>query len=1033
MGDEKQYIFRIVSETQGIQKSIQDMKQLEAQATKTASNLQRTIIAPSGRSATEEIARRTPGFAQTAEQKRMLQGISSPKIIMPTGVIGGGARKEEFTGVAESLEKVEKSTSKARTGFQDLTEEFNRSRKHTKDLGKETKGLDMDLGKLALRAAVTIPIWLALRSAFMGVLTTITSGAKSIVDMDRELARIRTVTDDVTDMTGFLDELGTTARRMSTETGASVEDILHAFYGFKDAGLSTEVAMEGMKVSVKGSIALFGDLKETAKTLTDIYVLMGDKIEGARTPQERMERIMSSIAVLQKTNKFELNEYIEGLKSFAASAASSNLTLDQMTFMLAKTSNFMQRGSTGGTQLARAFKELSINAQKSGLLLGKAINLDNVDKFDLMLSMMEELNTRFTQGKDISQELFDIFGIRAEKSVAAFVVRFKDVVKEWKNFENLSPERRMEILNDQFNTATLTIERQVQRLQKIREQMGANFLAGIIGIDLTNTKDAAEGLKLINDRLNDMIPTLNAVGSAIRPLLLLLSTLVALREAKVFLNFLKKTPVTAGVVGGAILGGTILSKLEEERKASKKTSQSDQYKAYLASGGKMGPGLYRENLTFGNKKDIAGIELEPIKIIKKATEDTQKIIKETRNTEEDITGFYDYQSMMLERGKILGQDQLDIERRRLDLIIQSTDITEKDKTVHEQKLKIIQLENEEVIKYSQNIQTSLSSSLKDIMSGKGGNIFTAFNTAIVDNYRNTMSEGVSSIIMSTGIGEMFGGAMSKLKGQLGGVRGMIEAAHETVYGQIVRGHRDGLSGTKAILPGVSGTASSSTIAGALSTTGGFWAGYTGAGYQPVAGNNRNVWVPASNYGQRGYKQSSLGSYQRGQMALGGAQSALTGYSAYQSASQGGLGVGGSIASGLLAAGGSFAGVMSGIAMASGTAATATSAATTGTASVLGLSMGPVGWAMMGVGLMIAAMIPSLLGGEEKTSTETKTTENKISSRIDVTNKNLEIINRNLIGLRTDIRTYILPSSAYFSSKTSLDEEFSIASRMASIE
>ena len=53
-----------------------------------------------------------------------------------------------------------------------------------------------------------------------------------------------------------------------------------------------------------------------------------------------------------------------------------------------------------------------------------------------MLKVMEELNIRFTQGKDISKELFDIFGIRAEKSVAAFVVRFKDVISQWKEFSN---------------------------------------------------------------------------------------------------------------------------------------------------------------------------------------------------------------------------------------------------------------------------------------------------------------------------------------------------------------------------------------------------------------------------------------------------------------------------------------------------------------------------------------------------------------------------------------------------------------------
>jgi hypothetical protein len=108
-------------------------------------------------------------------------------------------------------------------------------------------------------------------------------------------------------------------------------------------------------------------------------------------------------------------------------------------------------------------------------------------------------------------------------------------------------------------------------------------------------------------------------------------------------------------------------------------------------------------------------------------------------------------------------------------------------------------------------------------------------------------------------------------------------------------------------------------------------------------------------------------------------------------------------------------------------ATGIGGASAGMASVLGLTMGPVGWAMLGVGLALAAMIPGLMGGAgEQFSSQTATNESRISSKIDITNKNLEVINRNLIALKNSVETYILPSSAYFSTKSNtLEDQWSL--------
>jgi hypothetical protein len=92
-------------------------------------------------------------------------------------------------------------------------------------------------------------------------------------------------------------------------------------------------------------------------------------------------------------------------------------------------------------------------------------------------------------------------------------------------------------------------------------------------------------------------------------------------------------------------------------------------------------------------------------------------------------------------------------------------------------------------------------------------------------------------------------------------------------------------------------------------------------------------------------------------------------------------------------------------------------------------MGVLGAAMplLGVALMIGAMF---MKGPKSTSTQTQTSETKVGSKIDISNKRLELINKNLVALKNTMETYALSNSAYFSEKGNgnIDAEFALSTR-----
>ena len=348
-------------------------------------------------------------------------------------------------------------------------------------------------------------------------------------------------------------------------------------------------------------------------------------------------------------------------------------------------------------------------------------------------------------------------------------------------------------------------------------------------------------------------------------------------------------------------------------------------------------------------------------------------------------------------------------------------------------LKILELQSAIIVEqYAQveKIASSLASTfqggLEDFFKGTSNfeSIFTNLGKAMSDSFISQVSAGLTeSLFNFTGMGDIFGISMTQVKGMLGGLGGKIEAAHSTVYDFIVRGHKDGIAQAQAMA-----AAGGGAYRGEY-PTGTYYPGAGGDLYGPRVGGETPVFGmqggPLSTYASGG---SVLGqslktpktSGPTGMQKMGYASGAmLTAYSLAQSARTGGGGMG--------AAGGIASGVGS-LAMGAGSAA---AAGVFGAGAMAGGLMG-MGALIPGIGLalMAAGLIMTFIASSKKssqTSVETRVAENRVASKIDVSNKQLEIVNRNLVALRADVKTYILPASAYFSTKRNLEDEFALSS------
>jgi TP901 family phage tail tape measure protein len=934
--------------------------------------------------------------------------------------------------------------------------------------------------KLAMRAIQVIPIWMALRAAYSSVINTVQQGVQNMVEFDKALARAKTVVKGVTDVSDFMKTLAANVRSLVQETGVSAADATEAFYRFGSTGLDAATSLAGMNTAIKMSIALMGDSTETARILADLYVLLGDSITSVNTPQEKMNYLASTIALLWRDNTFELNEFTEGLKNFAATASNFNLSVEQMMGLLAATHTLMQRGGAGGTQLSRVFIQLAQNTKVIGRYLE-----DDADAlirtrgyFEVFSMVVEKMNRELQQGIPIMDEVVDIFDIRASKAVAGFAKQWDLVTKQLRT-ASLAPAEKQKQFDDLLNTAIDTVDRQIKIMGQLRNQTVEAF-----AMSITGAGDFLEALKRINGFLrNNLIPTSMYFGITFRR---------AVEEVKGLFNFNKKVSFQDvlkqslfGPVGGLIetqtgkgidkLKGLVLSKVPPMI-ATEKGIREEYNKAWNDFRTK-----FKSEEATGKVRLLQGLGLneeEAVKYLdvldeiiyrqsKMNADIDEKQAKQDENdknhlkgqigigvVERDISKTLEYQLLLKDRLKMFGYTDLQIEREKLSLLTDSNQRID-------QQIKLAKMSQDEAENYASAIKGSLTTSVADIFKGTAGveDVFVNLGNKIRDTLIDVFAElFVNKFLDATGFAGIFGSTIAAMKDALGtAMLSSSQTAGQTISSNIISASQKGAmlfyNAITAAKPGSAvggqGAAPPPEKAPPSST-----ASYTGTGgavggavVVPAGtpGGTTGTTIPATTDTSKATslkkQQSDLkaNKYKLGEsLAFGGITAALTGYSTYQSATAGGVPRGRAIGAGVMAAGGAIAGIAAMSVGLTTTTAAATGAAAAGASSAAATSgsigaanaWNPVGWVL----LIIAAilMIGSIFMAQGKKAKanqqQQQTTENQISSRINVTNKNLEIINRNLIALRSDIRTYMLPASAYFAEKRGIEDEFSIMSR-----
>lgn len=363
-----------------------------------------------------------------------------------------------------------------------------------------------NLATLAKRAALTIPLWFALRQGIGSVFRVMKQGLTDIIALDRALQKAKRNLQGTTEnIARNFATLRTEVTKLSIETGRSTEEITNAFQKFATVGFDFETSLAGANFATKTAILLFGDGTATANAFARSMRVLADRSKDAKPISEQLGIVMAETVELWKTNAFEINEFTSALERFSPVAKTAGFSAGESAKIVATLGTAALRGSRGGRLLATSITRLVTKTDELAKSLGIKVNPEVDRTFDVFLKVLDALDkTRSSAGKispAFEKITKSIFGLRSSQAIKGLISLNKELKK------NLAITGDVAKFNKEFEELNETLPQLVDRFRNLNKEIGKGFVLGLIG-----GKDFEDSLSRIIDLFAEIQKRSVAIG-----------------------------------------------------------------------------------------------------------------------------------------------------------------------------------------------------------------------------------------------------------------------------------------------------------------------------------------------------------------------------------------------------------------------------------------------------------------------------------------------------------------------------------------
>lgn len=941
-------------------------------------------------------------------------------------------------------------------------EALNKVAESSKRAATATGGLDFSISKMIKKSATIVPIWMAIRAIYMSFINLVKDNIQFLEEWDSTLAKISVVG------TGSAEQLSKLSKELlnlGTAYGVSLEDLGEGSRLWAQQGKSYKDIVPLMETTTRMSMITGRSVGESVEDLTSIMYSFGKSVEDTT-------HIIDAITAVDMKYAITTDVMVSAIRKVGPVADQMNISFEKLLGIITAT-HLSTRASgeeignawkTIFTRMATSSKEAIQSLAQIPIYfdeINKTASFKNTGSFREWEDILNELAIKYETLSETAQSqlAYELAGTRQ-------ITKLQAAFKQWK--ESLDVVNTAQNSNGASLAAVAklqdTVENKTKRLTNAWHEM-ANALSLDLGITAV--------WKTMLDIMRGMVDAL--------------TQWTALGGANSFLGIAGKVTqkiAQKGVFG--LVGETILNtakSAEDDKNKKKDEENAKKVRSMTKEDFQLELDKIDAQKEYGvRESSIIKQKIDKINLLREEgvsiDENLQKELDELETQKEIVAekekyeDFLNNEEIVEKRLAGMGYNKIDIASKLLKnkqeyLQAQGKDITNNKQIIDQQK-EILSLIQEEINTYSSGLQDTLSGGLTDFL--KGESTLSEFGDSVAASVKNSIlsnfSQGViEKLFTTTGMGKVFGENIFQ-------IRHLFEKSPRNLYEMLQRGFRDGgdyaadairkafVTGANQITSGTSGlglTGASSALSKS-SKSGGFLDNLASmfGGFMSSAGSLASLFggggtnaisssfTSAGGFTGSGYQQTSL-------IGSLGSSSSLYDNDAYTKSLL--EGVGSNLGSSPAGKESFLSGLFSGLSGGSGLGSMAGLSSMFGNLGAIGLggysaykssgggtlggfsaglstvggivSMVPGGQAIGGilsVGSMLLGLFKKSVTVQEETRTETK----QISTKIQVSNKELSVVNRNLVALRQE-KTFILPESAYFSTKNTIEDEFALHS------
>jgi len=397
-------------------------------------------------------------------------------------------RLQKFTETTKTNSKGIKSTSRS-----------------LKDMSNNTVSLAENMKRLASRAALTIPLWLALRGAVMGVINIFKNGINDIVSFDKVLQKLgKNLQGTPQQIKAGFAKAKEEITKFSLESGASVEDITNAVQKFATVGFDLETSLSAGINATKLSIVLFGDATETANAFARSMNVLMDRTKGAKTEQVQMAEAMALTSEMWETLPFEVNEFSSGLEKIAGTAKAVGLSFKEIGPIMAA---FSAQGLS--PKRSRVMKTALLKMVGQLDEVARTLDVNVNPKLDNTFVMFQKVGKALSEldFEEKAQAVAKLFGVRSGEAWLDYAAGFDKVSESLDKFAKAQPD--LTRFEDGYQKINASLHRQVEQFKNLKKESGKAFVTGLVGAD-----NFEEAMRNINDAMRNIQASSETLGKA---------------------------------------------------------------------------------------------------------------------------------------------------------------------------------------------------------------------------------------------------------------------------------------------------------------------------------------------------------------------------------------------------------------------------------------------------------------------------------------------------------------------------------------